>query len=78
MQGYLLNAMGFLDFEEEREYTLHCVDKEGLVLVDSYESEDGPDEDGYGSEIYYDWWFVDDCLNFIPVHRFYTVILQMI
>ena len=66
LQGYLLNAMGFLDFEEEREYTLHCVDKEGLVLVDSYESEDGPDEDGYGSEIYYDWWFVDDCLNFIP------------
>ena len=55
LQGYLLNAMGFLDFEEDREYTLHGVDDEGLVLVDSYESEDGPDEDGFGRETYYDW-----------------------
>ena len=66
MEGYMLNAMGFLDFKEDREYTLHGVDDEGLVLVDSYESEDGPDEDGFGSETYYDWWFVDDCLNSIP------------
>lgn len=66
MEGYMLNAMGFLDFKEDREYTLHGVDDEGLVLVDSYESEDGPDEDGYGREIYYDWWFFDDCLNSIP------------
>lgn len=66
MEGYMLNAMGFLDFEEEREYTLHGVDGEGLVLVESYESEDGPDEDGFGREIYYDWWFFDDCLNAIP------------
>ena len=66
MEGYMLNAMGFLDFKEEREYTLHGVDDDGLVLVDSYESEDGPDEDGFGRETYYDWWFFDDCLNSIP------------
>ena len=66
MEGYMLNAMGFLDFKEDREYTLHGVDDEGLVLVDSYESEDGPDEDGFGRETYYDWWFFDECLNSIP------------
>lgn len=66
MGGYMLNAIGFLDFKEDREYTLHGVDEEGLVLVDSYESEDGPDEDGFGCETYYDWWFFDDCLNSIP------------
>lgn len=66
LNGYILNALGFPDFEEERAYTLYGVDTEGVVLVNAYESEDGPDEDGFGRETYYDWWYFDDCLQSIP------------
>lgn len=65
-EGLLLNAAGFLDFEEERNYCCYGADEDGIVLVRSFESEDGPDEDGFGRETYYDWWYCDDCLNFIP------------
>ena len=47
----------------EREYGLSGVDADGVVEVYAYESEDGADSDGYGSEIYYDWWYLDHCLN---------------
>lgn len=66
LQGRILNALGFLEFKEDNEYVCHGVDSDGIVLVCTYESEDGPDEDGFGREAYYDWWFMDDCLNFIP------------
>lgn len=66
LNGYILNAIGFLDFEEDRAYTLYGIDAEGFVLINSYESEDGPDEDGFGRETYYDWWFFDDCLQSVP------------
>lgn len=66
LNGYILNAIGFLDFEEDRVYHLYGVDTEGVVLINAYESEDGPDADGFGRETYYDWWFYDDCLQSIP------------
>lgn len=61
--GETLNALGFLFFQPDREYALSGVDEQGVVSVSSYESEDGPDEDGFGREIYYDWWYLDEFLN---------------
>ena len=61
--GETLNALGFLFFQPDREYALSGVDEQGIVSVSSYESEDGPDEDGFGREIYYDWWYLDEFLN---------------
>lgn len=46
-------------------YTLYGVDTEGVVLIDSYESEDDSDEDSFGRETYCDWWFFDDCFQSI-------------
>ena len=79
-KGICLNALGFFAFDEEREYSFYGVDADGVVKVNSYESEDGPDEDGFGRETYYDWWFMDDCLNFIPhvkcLHSYSSIDLQ--
>lgn len=61
--GETLNALGFLFFQPDREYALSGVDEQGIVPVSSYESEDGPDEDGFGREIYYDWWYLDEFLT---------------
>ena len=35
-------------------------------VLEALQSEDGPDEDGFGRETYYDWWFFDDCLQSVP------------
>lgn len=61
--GDALNALGFLFFAPHREYALDGTDECGMVETSSYAGEDGPDEDGFGAEIYYDWWYLDDCLN---------------
>lgn len=61
--GKALNALGFLFFSKGGEYSLAGVDDDGVVEVSSYESEDGPDEDGFGREEYYDWWYLDEHLN---------------
>ncbi len=61
--GELLNALGFLFFEPGREYTLSGIDAQGVVEVSSWESCDGPDEDGFGREEYYDWWYLDEHLT---------------
>ena len=62
-EGKVLNALGFSFFDPVRTYRLDGVDEHELVEVSTYESEDGPDEDGFGAETYYDWWYLDDCLN---------------
>lgn len=49
-------------FEADRQYTLRGVDTQGVVEAFSWESEDGPDEDGFGSENYYDWWYLNEHL----------------
>lgn len=61
--GRELNALGFLFFDEEREeYSLSGVDEDGVVEVSSWESEDGPDSDGFGREENYDWWYLNEFL----------------
>lgn len=41
-------------------------DGSGVVEVKAYESEDGPDEDGFGREVYYDWWYMTENLAMVP------------
>ena len=64
--GLELNALGFLFFAPDREYHLAGRDADGVVEVSAYAGEDGPDEDGFGMEIYYDWWYLDDNLCPVP------------
>lgn len=60
--GELLNALGFPFFEADREYSLSGVDEDCVVEVSSWESDEGPDEDGYGREEFYDWWYLNEHL----------------
>lgn len=60
--GELLNAIGFPFFEPGREYSLSGVDQDGVVEVSSWESDEGPDEDGFGREEFYDWWYLNEYL----------------
>lgn len=61
--GKLLNALGFPFFKSGRGYILEGVDKDGVVEVSSWESTEGPDEDGFGMEECYDWWYLDEYLT---------------
>lgn len=64
--GIKFRALGFLFFDPEREYSLGGIDKNGIVEVNSWSDEEGPDEDGFGREELYDWWYLDEHLNPIP------------
>lgn len=64
--GEMLYQMGFLFFNPERSYSVEACDSDGVVQVKSWSSEDGPDEDGFGREEYYDWWYLDENLCEIP------------
>ncbi len=64
LDGENLNALGFLFFDSNKGcYNLEGMDEQSVVEVALYSSEDGPDEDGFGAETYFDWWYLDDCLN---------------
>ena len=65
-EGKVLKGMGFLFFDPERGYSIDRPDPEGVVEVSSWCDEDGPDEDGFGREEYYDWWYLDEQLNALP------------
>lgn len=64
--GQMLNDLGFSLFDPERSYSLQSIPGKGVIEVKSYESEDGPDEDGFGREDYYDRWYLDENLQPIP------------
>lgn len=64
--GKTLNALGYTLFDPARDYQIFMPGEDGVVKVCSYVSEDGPDEDGFGREVYYDWWLLDEELNPIP------------
>lgn len=66
VDGDQLRALGFLFFDPQRPYTLEGVDENGVVLASSWCDYDPPDEDGFGGEDYYDWWYLDEYLNPIP------------
>ncbi len=64
--GRALRAMGFSFFDPERTYTLDGLDDNGIVRARAWCGSEGPDEDGYGREELYDWWFLDGLLRPIP------------
>lgn len=64
--GEFLLQRGYSFFEAQREYYIDIPTQDGVVEVRSWCGEDGPDEDGFGREEYYDWWLLDEALNPIP------------
>lgn len=65
-EGKKLRALGFSFFDEDRTYDLKERYPEGIVLVNAWSDTEGPDEDGFGMEELYDWWYLDECFN--PIH----------
>ncbi len=64
--GSALRDLGYDFFDPDRTYYIRLPDEDGVVEVSSYCGEDGPDEDGFGMETYYDWWYLDERLHAIP------------
>ena len=64
--GKFLQAMGFSFFDPSRSYHLEPKAQLGLMEAHAWCDEDGPDEDGFGREDYYDWWLLDEFLQEIP------------
>lgn len=64
--GERLYALGFNFFDKKRDYCVSLPDKNSIVEVTADAGSDGPDEDGFGREEYYDWWYLDENLKRIP------------
>ena len=64
--GKYLRERGYTLFDADREYYISLPGEDGIVEVKSWCSEDGPDEDGFGREEYYDWWLLDEELKMLP------------
>lgn len=64
--GELLNDLGYDFFDSDIEYEVKHTAECGMVLVGTFESWEGPDEDGFGAETYYNWWFLDENMQPIP------------
>ena len=64
--GRVLHALGFLFFDPNRGYSVQNPDDSGVVEVTAYAGEDGPGEDGFGRETYYDWWYMTENLAMVP------------
>lgn len=75
--GRMLRSLGFLFFDPDRDYYVSNTDNSSVVEVRAYESEDGPDEDGFGREIYHDWWYMTENLAMVPgagyIHSYSTL-----
>lgn len=64
--GKLLNDLGFDFFDPNRKYDIRKLEHEDIVEVSAFASYEGPDEDGFGDEWNYDWWFLDENMQPIP------------
>ncbi len=64
--GKTLNDLGYSFFDPGRDYTIGLPGEDNVVEVTAYAGEDGPDEDGFGREVYYDRWLLDEGLEPIP------------
>lgn len=64
--GERLYALGFSSFNRRKNYNVDLPDENGIVKVTAYAGSDEVDEDGFGCEEYYDWWFLDENLKEIP------------
>ncbi|MFQ9892579.1 MAG: hypothetical protein ACLRWH_05330 [Emergencia sp.] len=64
--GKMLNDLGFAFFSPGRNYEIKQFEGEDLVTASAFESHEPPDEDGFGAEDNYDWWFLDENMQLIP------------
>jgi len=64
--GKELRNRGYTFLPADRDYHIQLPGEDGIVIVSSWEDEDGPDEDGFGREEYYNWWMLDEQLKPIP------------
>ena len=64
--GAVLHALGFLFFDPHRYYYVQNPDDCGIVEVSAYAESSDPDDDGFGSENYYDWWYMTENLAMVP------------
>ena len=58
-RGEWLREKGYDFFKPGREYSVCLPDENGVVEVSAYAGEEDADEDGFGSEICYDYWLMD-------------------
>lgn len=63
--GLYLNKIGLLDFNPNGMYLLPGIDKNRVILVKKEAGYDSHDEDGFGAEYYYDWFYMDEFFNII-------------
>ena len=64
--GRMLNDLGYDFFEPESDYEIKRFSYADYVEVGAFDSYEGPDEDGFGAEVYYNWWFLDENMQPIP------------
>ena len=65
INGWKLSEAGFLFFDPDTDYCLSDPDENGVVLASVYCGDSGSDSSGFGSEIEYDWYFLDE--NLVPI-----------
>ncbi len=66
ISGRMLNELGYFFFEPEKDYEIKQSEGEDLVIASAFESYEPPDDDGFGAEYNYDWWFLDENMQPIP------------
>ncbi|MCM1111752.1 MAG: hypothetical protein NC399_00710 [Muribaculum sp.] len=64
--GAELNALGFLVFRPAGRYLLAGIDRNRAMIVREFADRDSPDEDGFGEEIYYNYFCLDEFFRSIP------------
>ena len=64
--GLILNELGYSFFDPEKDYEIKRFEGKELVIASAFESYEPPDEDGFGAEYNYDWWFLDENMQPIP------------
>ena len=65
--GELLNQLGYSFFDSDKEYEIkRFAEEEGLVEASTFFDYESPDEDGFGAEYNYAWWFLDENMQPIP------------
>ncbi|MBQ7547832.1 MAG: leucine-rich repeat domain-containing protein [Clostridia bacterium] len=74
--GQILCDLGYAFFDPEREYEIKQFEDQEFVEVTAYYDTIPPDDEGFGMEEIYEWWFLDKNMQPIPgVERFTSPIM---
>lgn len=63
--GRMMNDLGYPFFNPALKYEIIQLEGEDVVTVSAFSSNEPPDEDGFGAENNYDWWFLDENMQAI-------------